>query len=235
MMRARAKLKPDLTRLPKAGAPRWRVLDGLSDYAETLAAMEAHVTAMQTGEAGEEIWLVEHPPCYTAGTSAKPSDLLDPRFPVHNAGRGGEYTYHGPGQRVVYPLLNLATRQAQDVRAYIAALEGWMIAALSDLGVTAEQREDRVGLWVTHESALGLSGESKIAAIGVRVRRWITFHGVAINCAPDLSHFSGIVPCGITQHGVTSLADLGITDDMNQLDAALLTRWPDWFGPASRT
>lgn len=207
-------------------APEWRHLPGLADYRATEAAMRQRAGEIAAGSAREAVWLLEHPPLYTAGTSAKPADLVDPgRFPVFETGRGGQYTYHGPGQRVVYLMLNLKARQA-DVRAFVGALEGWLIAALASLGVTAEGREGRVGLWVTHPNGR----EDKIAAIGIRLHRWVSYHGVSINVAPNLAHFSGIVPCGIREHGVTSLAALGVGADMRELDAALKTAFTDYFG-----
>jgi len=199
-------------------------------YPEAVAFMENRAAAIREGRETQAIWLLEHPPLYTAGTSAKPGDLLMPdRFPVYASGRGGQYTYHGPGQRVVYVMLDIKTF-GSDVRAFVHALEVWGIAALARMGVTAEPRADRVGLWV----ARGRGREDKIAAIGVRVRRWVTFHGMAINLAPDLSHFSGIVPCGIADHGVTSLADLGIEAAMPDLDAALIATFAEVFGPLAK-
>ena len=193
----------------------WDVRPGLTPYPDALADMSARAAAIHEGTAGERILLVEHPPLYTSGTSAKADDLTDPtRFPVFHAGRGGEYTYHGPGQRVIYPSLDLKAR-GRDVRAYVAALEGWIIAALREFGVTGEVREGRVGVWVATAK-----GEAKIAAIGVRIRRWVTMHGAAINVAPDLSHYDGIVPCGLTLP-VTSLEALGVDTAMSSLDAAL--------------
>ena len=209
-------------------APEWRISEGLTPYLDALAEQEARVAAIRDGTAGELVWLLEHPPLYTAGTSAKPADLVDAgRFPVYAAGRGGQYTYHGPGQRVGYVMLDLKTRQP-DVRAYVHALEEWLILALSRFGVRGERRADRVGIWVTR-SAPGMVREDKIAAIGVRVRRWVTFHGVALNVEPDLSHFGGIVPCGIRDHGVTSLADLGILVSMEEVDSALKGAWSEVF------
>lgn len=203
----------------------WTTLPGLSDYAETLAAMEARVAAIQQGQAPEAIWLLEHPPLYTAGTSAKPADLVDPgRFPVHPVGRGGQYTYHGPGQRVVYVMLDVGRRE-KDVRCFVRHLENWVIAALAEFNVKGEIRPGRVGVWVTRPEkprlADGTLAEDKIAAIGIKLRRWVSFHGISINVEPDLSHFSGIVPCGIRDHGVTSLVDLGLPVTMADLDAAL--------------
>ena len=208
----------------------WRTTPGLAPYQDAVTAMEARVAAIHAGEQPEHVWLVEHPPLYTAGTSAKPSDLLEARFPVHETGRGGQLTYHGPGQRVAYVMLDLKRRNP-DVRAYVAGLENWIMRALAGFGVTAERREGRVGLWVALDRHGGLPGtEAKIAAIGVRVRRWITFHGAAINLSPDLSHYGGIVPCGIREHGVTSLKALGVDATMEDLDAALKDAWPAIFG-----
>jgi lipoyl(octanoyl) transferase len=202
----------------------WTVFPGLADYATTLAAMEARAGAIAAGSAPEAIWLLEHPPLYTAGTSARLSDLTDPgRFPVHAAGRGGQFTYHGPGQRVVYVMLDLNTR-GRDVRRFVCALESWVIATLAEFNVTGERRAGRVGVWVTRPDRAGPGGapaEDKIAAIGVKLRRWVSFHGLSINVEPDLSHFSGIVPCGIRDHGVTSLVDLGLPVTMPDLDTAL--------------
>jgi len=223
---------------PVAGSPpvEWRVEAGLVEYPDALAEMEARAEAIADGRAAERVWLIEHPPLYTSGTSAKPADLIDARFPVYRAGRGGQFTYHGPGQRVAYVMLDLKRRRP-DVRAYVAALEGWLIDALRRLGVEGETREDRVGVWVARpDKAPGLDGspaEDKIAAIGVRVRRWTTFHGVSLNVAPDLSHFSGIVPCGIGEahYGVTSLADLGRAATMADADRALREAFEARFGP----
>jgi len=204
-----------------SGDIEWRVEPGLLDYAAGLADMEARATAIAEGAARERVWLVEHPPLYTAGTSAQIADLLTPRFPVHETGRGGQYTYHGPGQRVVYLNIDLA-RRGRDVRRFVQALEEWTIAALADLGVSAWTSPGRVGVW-TH----GPDGaEAKIGAIGVRVRKWVTLHGLSINVAPDLAHYDGIVPCGISAFGVTSLADLGRPAGMEALDAALAAHAP---------
>ncbi len=222
---------------PDAPAVEWVVAPGLTGYVEALAAMEARAEAIAAGEANERVWLLEHPPLYTAGTSAKEADLLAPRFPVHHVGRGGQFTYHGPGQRVAYVMLDLKRRRP-DVRAYVAALEAWLIGALAALGVAGDTREDRVGVWVVRPdkptAADGALAEDKIAAIGVRVRRWATFHGVALNVAPDLSHFAGIVPCGIAdaRFGVTSLADLGANASMVGADLALRRSFEALFGPA---
>lgn len=188
--------------------------------------MESRAAAIRDGSAPECVWLLEHPPLYTAGTSADPSGLLDPnRFPVFPTGRGGQHTYHGPGQRVAYVMLDLETR-GKDIRAYVHFLEEWMIRAVARFGVRAERRAGRVGIWVVKKDG----SEAKIGAIGVRVRRWVTFHGMALNVAPDLGHFSGIVPCGIAEHGVTSLADLGIAAAMAEVDAALKAEFPPLFG-----
>jgi lipoyl(octanoyl) transferase len=197
-------------------AVEWLVLPGLSDYAETLHRMEETAALIADGEAPEQVWLLEHPPLYTAGTSAKPADLIDPsRFPVFEVGRGGQYTYHGPGQRIVYVMLNLKQRGG-DVRAFVAALESWIIRTLSEFGIVGERREDRVGVWVKSGDR-----EAKIAALGIRVRRGVTFHGISINLDPDLSHFDGIVPCGVSEHGVTSITFFKPKATMQDLDHAL--------------
>lgn len=213
-------------------------LPGLADYAATLAAMEARVAEIAAGRAEEALWFLEHPPLYTAGTSARPEDLTDPaRFPVHVAGRGGQYTYHGPGQRVVYVMLDL-NRRGRDVRRFVAALETWVIAALAEFNVRGEVRPGRVGVWVQRPDkpalADGTLREDKIAAIGVKLRRWVSFHGISVNVEPDLDHFSGIVPCGIRDHGVTSLVDLGLPVAMADVDRALLNAFGAVFGPAPR-
>jgi lipoyl(octanoyl) transferase len=212
----------------------WRVSDGLTDYAEAVAAMEARVAAIAEGTAAELVWLVEHPPLYTAGTSADPKDLIAPGvFPVHQTGRGGEYTYHGPGQRVVYVMLDLKARR-QDVRRFVAALESWLIAALAEFGLTGLRREDRVGVWLARpdkpDIAPGIPAEDKIAALGIRLRKWVSFHGVALNVDPDLDHFAGIVPCGIAGYGVTSLVDIGLPVSMAEADVALRTAFGPIFG-----
>lgn len=199
----------------------WTVSPGHTDYERALADMEMRAAAIHTGEAGERIWLLEHPPLYTAGTSADPAELLDPRFPVYDAGRGGRYTYHGPGQRVGYVQLDLS-RRGRDVRAYVSALEGWVIDTLAQLGVEARQAEGRIGIWT--DDAQGR--EAKIGAIGVRVKRWVTLHGFSLNVAPDLSHFGGIVPCGIAEFPVTSLAALGKQASFADVDAALAASLP---------
>jgi lipoyl(octanoyl) transferase len=205
----------------------WRMTSGLVPYGDAVAAMEARAAAIAVGSAPELVWLLEHPPLYTAGTSARPEDLLDPdRLPVFRTGRGGRYTWHGPGQRVAYAMLDLGRRQP-DIRAFVAGLEWWVIRSLAAFGVAGETRPDRVGVWVRRRDG----GEDKIAAIGVRVRRWVSFHGIAVNIAPDLSHYDGIVPCGIAGHGVTSLADLGVRATMDEFDAALRREFETVFGP----
>ncbi len=203
----------------------WKISDGLTSYEDALAFMEARVDAISRGEADECIWLLEHPPLYTAGTSAQLEDLVDPeRFPVYEAKRGGQYTYHGPGQRVAYVMLDL-NKRGKDVRQFVHKLEAWVIDTLDSFNVKGEIREGRVGVWVTRPekplSATGAVAEDKIAAIGIRLRKWVSFHGISINVEPDLEHFTGIVPCGITEHGVTSLVDLGLPVTMEDLDVAL--------------
>lgn len=235
-MTDRQSLAVDFLPLPGSAPVDWRIEPGLTPYLDALAFMEARATAIRDGAAGEMIWLVEHPPLYTAGTSARSADLIDPdRFPVFSAGRGGEYTYHGPGQRVAYVMLDLKRRR-EDVRAFVAALEEWIIRALDCFNVKGERREDRVGVWVARPERPPLPGgavaEDKIAAIGIRLRRWVSYHGIAINVEPDLAHFSGIVPCGITGYGVTSLVDLGLPVGMADLDVALKQSFSDVFGPA---
>jgi lipoyl(octanoyl) transferase len=211
-------------------APEWRVEPGLLDYQRAVADMEARAEAIRAGTARELVWLVEHPPLYTAGTSAQPQDLLQPdRFPVHRTGRGGEYTYHGPGQRVAYAMLDLKRRKP-DVRVYVWALEEWLIRTLDRLGVTGERRPGRVGIWVRRSDRNEPWREDKIAAIGVRVRRWVTFHGIALNVEPELAHFDGIVPCGISRHGVTSLVDLGHPATLADADMALRAAFDEVFG-----
>ncbi len=221
MMQLRAAIQSDLR---STIIPRWEVAHGLTPYPAAIARMEAEVAAIAEGSA-ELIWLVEHPPIYTAGTSAKAVDLVQPdRFPVFETGRGGQYTYHGPGQRVCYVMLDLKQR-GNDVRAFVAGLEDIIIRALMEFGVVGERREDRVGVWVRREPR-----EDKIAALGIRVRRGISYHGLSINVAPDLLHFAGIVPCGVSAHGVTSLADLGVAVSMADIDTALAKAFADVFG-----
>ena len=211
-------------------APEWRREPGLLPYETAVAAMEERVALIHAGTARELVWLIEHPPLYTAGTSARAGDLLDAMgFPVYPSGRGGQFTYHGPGQRVAYVMLDLKARGA-DLRAYVANLEDWVIRSLARLGVTAERRPGRIGLWVTRARGPLGPQEDKIAAIGVRVRRWVSYHGIAINVSPELSHYAGIVPCGIRDHGVTSLAALGIKATMAELDEALMASFGEVFG-----
>jgi lipoyl(octanoyl) transferase len=217
---------PPSDRLPAA---EWQVTIGLTPYADAIARMQDRVAAIRAGTAGELVWLVEHPPLYTAGTSARADQLTDPhRFPTFEAGRGGQWTYHGPGQRVAYVMLDLTRPHgnvpARDVRCYVHGLEAWLIRTLARFGLRGERRDGRVGIWI----ATG-TGESKIAAIGVRVSRWVSWHGVALNVAPDLDHYTGIVPCGITEHGVTSLHALGIPASMAEVDAALRDAWQEVF------
>ena len=223
---------PSLLRTDQAPV-EWLVATKRVDYPEAVALMEARAEAIAKGEASELIWLVEHPPIYTAGTSADEADLNEARFPVHQTGRGGQFTYHGPGQRVAYVMLDL-TKRGQDVRRFVMALEAWVIASLDAFNITGERREDRVGVWVKRPDK-GAGFEDKIAAIGIRVRRWVTFHGISLNVEPDLSHFSGIVPCGISEArcGVTSLVDLGLPVTMDDADAALKAAFIEIFGPIS--
>jgi lipoyl(octanoyl) transferase len=212
-----------------AGPVDWCISEGLVPYAEAVAAMEARSAAIARGAAPECVWLLEHPALYTAGTSARDADLVEPgRFPVHRTGRGGQYTYHGPGQRVAYVMLDL-NRRRPDLRAYVAALEAWIIATLAAFNVRGERREDRVGVWVRRPEK-GAGVEDKIAAIGIRVRRWVSFHGISLNVEPDLSHFSGIVPCGIQGHGVTSLVDLGHLVSLAEVDMQLRACFAPIFG-----
>lgn len=213
-----------------AAGIEWRISDSLVAYPDALDEMEARVRAIKDGTANELVWLLEHPPLYTAGTSADISDLVDPeRFPVYDAGRGGQYTYHGPGQRVVYFLLDL-NKRGKDVRQFVYSLEEVIVQSLAKFGITAERRKGRVGVWVEHADGR----EDKIAAIGVRVRQWVTYHGIAINLAPDLSHFTGIVPCGISEHGVTSMRELGLGTTMSELDTVIKQVFDDIFGLTPR-
>ena len=222
----------DLTSLKASsgGNVEWRISDAPVDYLEAVAAMEARAAAIAAGEAPELVWLLEHPPLYTSGTSGKAHDLLDARFPLFATGRGGQVTYHGPGQRVAYVLLDLKRRRP-DVRAYVASLEEWIIRSLAAFNVRGERREDRVGVWVRRPDK-GLGFEDKIAAIGVRLKRWVSFHGIALNVEPDLSHFSAIVPCGVVdpRYGVTSLVDLGHPVTMMDVDIALRQAFEEIFG-----
>jgi len=235
----RDSLSPQL--LPPVGTPpvEWVVSEGLTPYPDAVAEMDRLAAAIADGAAAERIWLVEHPPLYTSGTSAKAGDLLDRRFPVFESGRGGQLTYHGPGQRVAYAILDL-NRRRKDVRQYVAALEAWLIDALAILNIRDERREDRVGVWVRRpDKPPGLDGsaaEDKIAAIGIRVRRWVAFHGISLNVEPELAHFSGIVPCGVADRhfGVTSLVDLGLPVTMEDADDALFRAFEPIFGPAVR-
>ncbi|RJG44713.1 lipoyl(octanoyl) transferase LipB [Mesorhizobium sp. DCY119] len=236
-MTQRSQIETSFQAAPGSPPVEWRIEPGLTAYEDALAFMEARAAAIRDGSANEMVWLVEHPPLYTAGTSAQASDLVEPdRFPVFNAGRGGEYTYHGPGQRVAYVMLDLKRRR-EDVRAFVAALEEWIIGTLDRFNVRGERREDRVGVWVVRPDRPampdGSPAEDKIAAIGIRLRRWVSFHGIAINVEPDLSHFSGIVPCGVSDHGVTSLVDLGLPVTMADLDVALKSAFETVFGPAA--
>jgi lipoyl(octanoyl) transferase len=222
--------RPTLLR-PDAAVVGWAATTDLIPYPDAERAMEARASAIADGQAGELVWLLEHPPLYTAGVSAKPADLLDPgRFPVFRSGRGGQFTYHGPGQRVAYVMLDLSAR-GRDVRAFVQALQGWIIDALARLGVDGEVRDGRVGVWVPR----GAGREDKVAAIGVKLRRWVSFHGVSLNVDPDLSHFGGIVPCGVTAHGVTSLAELGGGATMADADSALKAAFVEIFGPVADT
>jgi lipoyl(octanoyl) transferase len=216
------------------GAPvEWAIADALVPYPEAVAEMEARVEAIAAGRAPERVWLLEHPPLYTAGTSARDEDLADPeRFPVFRSGRGGQFTYHGPGQRVAYVMLDLSRRRP-DVRRYVAALQAWLIATLAHFNVRGERREDRIGVWVRRPEK-GADVEEKIAAIGIRVRRWVSFHGISLNVEPDLAHFSGIVPCGVRERGVTSLVDLGIPVTMPEVDGALRCAFEEVFGATVR-
>jgi lipoyl(octanoyl) transferase len=215
-------------------AVAWRISEGLTPYPDALAAMQARAAGIRAGTAGEMVWLVEHPPLFTAGTSARPEELFNPRgFPTYEAGRGGQWTYHGPGQRTGYVMLDLTRPHGavrpRDVRCYVQALEEWLIRTLDRFNVRGERREGRIGIWVADRAA---GTEAKIGAIGVRVTRWVSWHGVALNVEPDLSHFGGIVPCGIREHGVTSLHALGIPVTMAEADAALRLAWEEVFGGA---
>jgi lipoyl(octanoyl) transferase len=211
----------------------WAVSSEPVGYEQAVAFMESRAAAIAAGEAGELVWLLEHPPLYTAGVSSKAGDLLHPdRFPVHRSGRGGQFTYHGPGQRVAYVMLDLNARR-RDVHAFVAALEAWVIGALTVFNIKGEIREGRVGVWVERRAPGSPTREDKIAAIGVKIRKWVSFHGISLNVEPDLSHFSGIVPCGISEHGVTSLVDLGLPVTMDDADAALKSSFEHTFGTVS--
>jgi lipoyl(octanoyl) transferase len=219
------------------GMTEWITAPGLTDYDDAVAFMETRAAAIHAGHADELIWLVEHPPLYTAGTSARSADLLDARFPVFASGRGGQYTYHGPGQRVIYVMLDL-NRRGRDVRAFVKALEDWVIDALAEFNLRGEIREGRVGVWIARpdKPALpdGTMREDKIAAIGVKLRKWVSFHGISVNVEPNLEHYQGIVPCGISGHGVTSLVDMGLPVGMDDLDMALRSTFARHF-PALAT
>jgi len=223
-------VSPTLLRTDDAPAG-WAVSKGYVPYPEAVEAMEARAAAIAEGRAGELVWLLEHPPLYTAGVSSKPDDLLTPeRFPVFATGRGGQFTYHGPGQRVAYVMLDLRARR-RDVHAFVRALEGWVIGALGEFNVKGEVRPGRVGVWVERREGGVPAREDKIAAIGVKLRRWVSFHGISLNVEPDLGHFDGIVPCGIREHGVTSLVDLGLPVTLDEADAALKSSFNRVFGP----
>jgi lipoyl(octanoyl) transferase len=221
-----------LSFLPQAEAApvEWVIAEGLIGYDEAVAEMEARAALIADGDAPERVWLVEHPPLYTAGTSARDEDLLAPgRFPVHRSGRGGQFTYHGPGQRVAYVMLDLKRRDP-DLRRFVAALEAWLIGTLDAFNIRGERREERVGVWVRRPDK-GAEAEDKIAAIGIRVRRWVSFHGISLNVEPALSHFDGIVPCGVSDQGVTSLVDLGLPVTMPEVDSVLRAQFEQIFGP----
>ncbi|AMJ60309.1 lipoyl(octanoyl) transferase LipB [Bosea sp. PAMC 26642] len=229
-MKTRQALSVSFGPQPGFDPVEWVVAAGLTAYDDAVAEMEARAALIADGLARERVWLVEHPPLYTAGTSAKAADLVAPeRFPVHASGRGGQYTYHGPGQRVAYVMLDLKRRDP-DLRRFVAALEAWLIGALDAMNVRGERREDRVGVWVRRpEKRAG--AEDKIAAIGIRVRRWVSFHGISLNVEPDLKHFDGIVPCGVSDQGVTSLVDLGLPVTMPEVDGVLRGEFERIFGP----
>jgi lipoyl(octanoyl) transferase len=233
MVNTRDDLKTGLVASVNSAPVEWRISGGLVPYQEALAIMTARAAAIARGEAGELVWLLEHPPLYTAGTSSRPDELLEARFPVHVAGRGGQFTYHGPGQRVGYVMLDLKQR-APDVRRFVASVEEWIIRTLARFELHGERRNDRVGVWVRRPDK-GEGAEDKIAAIGVRVQRWVTLHGFSLNVAPDLTHFLGIVPCGVAdrRYGVTSLADLGCQASMTDVDRALRGAFEPLFGPAA--
>ncbi len=231
MVNVRDDLAATMRAAPGNPPVEWVVAEGLVDYQDAIGDMEARVAAIASGQAPERVWLLEHPPLYTAGTSARDEDLIEPsRFPVFRSGRGGQFTYHGPGQRVAYVMLDLG-RRTPDLRRFVAALEAWLIGTLAAFNIRGERREDRVGVWVRRPDK---GAEDKIAAIGIRVRHWVTFHGISLNVEPDLSHFSGIVPCGVRGQGVTSLVDLGIPVTMPEADAALRAAFEEVFGETVR-
>jgi lipoyl(octanoyl) transferase len=224
-----------MTGLDPVSTPvEWRISQDLVAYEDALATMDARAAAIAKGSAPELVWLLEHPPLYTAGTSAKSKELIAPRFPVHSAGRGGQLTYHGPGQRVAYLMLDLK-RRGPDVRRFVATLEEWIIRTLAHVGIVGERRQDRIGVWVRRPEK-GRAHEDKIAAIGIRIKRWVTLHGVALNIDCDLSHYAGILPCGVSEpaYGVTSLADLGRVVTMTEIDALLQREFESLFGPVAR-
>jgi lipoyl(octanoyl) transferase len=218
---------------PGLSPVEWQIGEGLTPYDRALQAMEERATAIAAGTASELVWLIEHPPVYTAGTSARAGHLIDPRFPVHTAGRGGQFTYHGPGQRVVYVMLDLK-RRGPDIRRFVATLEEWIIRTLAGFNVRGERREDRIGVWVRRPE-LGENREDKIAAIGIRVKRWVSLHGFALNVDPDLAHFSGIVACGVSdkRYGITSLVDLGLLVSLPEVDMILQREFESLFGAAT--
>ena len=235
MVNARNELVLGLKSGPAAAPAEWRVSAGLVPYETALAAMGARVALISEGKAPELVWLIEHPPLYTSGTSARPEELIEARFPVHATGRGGQFTYHGPGQRVVYLMLDL-NRRGRDVRRYVATLEEWIIRALAGFNVRGERREDRIGVWVRRPEK-GDGHEDKIAAIGIRLKRWVSLHGIALNVDCDLTHYSGILPCGVREarYGVTSLADLGLPVSMADVDSMLGREFVELFGPVDWT
>lgn len=230
----REQIRPDFKPSTPSSPVEWRVSSGLVDYQTALNFMEQRAKDISNGVADELVWLLEHPPLYTAGTSSNPQDLVSPdRFPVHETGRGGQYTYHGPGQRIAYVMLDLKRRK-QDVRAFVSALEQWVIDTLDEMNIKGERREDRVGVWVARPEKAplpdGSIAEDKIAAIGIRLKKWVSLHGISLNIEPDLEHFSGIVPCGVQQYGVTSLVDLGLPISMEDADIVLRQAFEDIFG-----
>ena len=232
---ARNDLVPGLKTAAESPPAEWRLSGGLVSYETALAGMERRAAAVLSGQAPELVWLLEHPPLYTSGTSARPEELIEARFPVHAAGRGGQFTYHGPGQRVVYLMLDL-NRRAPDVRRYVATLEEWIIRTLACFGVQGERREDRIGVWVRRPDK-GAGFEDKIAAIGIRLKRWVSLHGIALNVAPDLSHYDGILACGVSdaRYGITSLRDLGVNTSLAEVDAALRREFEPLFGATTET